>query len=106
VGEKQERVALEAGYRVVTLWTGASGSPASRPVGYDYDTFAAILNALSSTSISTTRCSSASRCGTGMSPVFTWHLPARGRVSKAGRWLGAIPPFLLRPTPDNPEGSI
>ncbi|MGW0515698.1 alpha/beta fold hydrolase, partial [Streptomyces olivaceoviridis] len=44
--EKQERVLLEAGYRVITYDRRGFGRSSQPTVGYDYDTFAADLKAL------------------------------------------------------------
>src|SRR5258705_9554031 len=44
--EKQERVLLQAGYRVITYDRRGFGKSSQPTVGYDYDTFAADLNAL------------------------------------------------------------
>src|SRR6476619_3839024 len=44
--EKQERVLLEAGYRVITYDRRGFGQSSQPTVGYDYDTFAADLHAL------------------------------------------------------------
>jgi pimeloyl-ACP methyl ester carboxylesterase len=44
--EKQERVLLDAGYRVITYDRRGFGKSSQPTVGYDYDTFAADLNAM------------------------------------------------------------
>jgi non-heme chloroperoxidase len=44
--EKQERVLLQAGRRVITYDRRGFGKSSQPTVGYDYDTFAADLNAL------------------------------------------------------------
>jgi non-heme chloroperoxidase len=44
--EKQERVLLEAGYRVITYDRRGFGQSSQPTIGYDYDTFAADLHAL------------------------------------------------------------
>jgi pimeloyl-ACP methyl ester carboxylesterase len=44
--KKQERVLLEAGYRVITYDRRGFGRSSQPTVGYDYDTFAADLNTL------------------------------------------------------------
>ena len=44
--EKQTREALEAGYRVITYDRRGFGQSSKVHTGYDYDTFAADLNAL------------------------------------------------------------
>ena len=99
--EKQERVLLEAGYRVITYDRRGFGKSSQPTVGYDYDTFAAdlatLLDELDLTDVVLVGFS----MGTG---EVTRYLGTHGsgRVSKAVL-LGAIPPFLLR-TDDNPEG--
>jgi non-heme chloroperoxidase len=99
--EKQQRVLLEAGFRVITYdrrGFGRSGRPA---VGYDYDTFAADLHAL----LEHLGLPEVVLCGFSMGTgEVTRYLGTygSGRVSKAVL-LGAIPPFLLK-TDDNPEG--
>jgi non-heme chloroperoxidase len=44
--ERQHRVLLQAGYRVITYDRRGFGRSSQPTVGYDYDTFAADLNAL------------------------------------------------------------
>src|SRR5271156_6058131 len=44
--EKQERVLLQAGYRVITYDRRGFGQSSKPAVGYDYDTFAEDLNAV------------------------------------------------------------
>src|SRR5256885_9894514 len=44
--ERQERALLAAGYRVITYDRRGFGRSSQPTVGYDYDTFAADLNAL------------------------------------------------------------
>src|ERR1700704_5411058 len=44
--EKQERVLLQAGYRVITYDRRGFGQSSQPVTGYDYDTFAADLNTL------------------------------------------------------------
>ncbi len=44
--EKQERVLVEAGYRVITYDRRGFGASSQPVIGYDYDTFAADLNTL------------------------------------------------------------
>ena len=99
--ERQERVLLAAGYRVITYdrrGFGQSGRPAS---GFDYDTFAADLNALLEHLDLTGVVLGGFSMGTG---EVTRYLGTYGsaRVAKAVL-IGAIPPFVLK-TADNPEG--
>jgi non-heme chloroperoxidase len=44
--EKQHRLLLEAGYRVITYDRRGSGNSSQPTIGYDYDTFTADLNTL------------------------------------------------------------
>jgi non-heme chloroperoxidase len=59
--EKQQRVLLSAGYRVITYDRRGFGRSSRPTVGYDYDTFAADLQTLIDDSTWSTSCSSASR---------------------------------------------
>ncbi|MET9013294.1 alpha/beta hydrolase [Streptomyces olivaceoviridis] len=99
--EKQERVLLEAGYRVITYDRRGFGRSSQPTVGYDYDTFAADLKALLEHLDLRDVALVGFSMGTG---EVTRYLGRYGseRVSKAAL-LGAIPPFLLK-TDDNPEG--
>jgi non-heme chloroperoxidase len=99
--ERQERVLLEAGYRVITYdrrGFGLSSKPAS---GFDYDTFAADLNALLEHLDLTDVVLGGFSMGTG---EVTRYLASYGsaRVARAVL-IGVIPPFVLN-TVDNPEG--
>jgi non-heme chloroperoxidase len=99
--EKQERVLLQAGYRVITYDRRGFGKSSQPTVGYDYDTFAADLNAvLEHVSLNDVVLVGFSM-GTG---EVARYLGTYGsaRVAKAV-FMGAIPPFLLK-TGDNPEG--
>jgi non-heme chloroperoxidase len=99
--EKQERVLLEAGKRVITYDRRGFGQSSQPTVGYDYDTFAADLKTLLDHLDLNDVVLVGFSMGTG---EVTRYLGAYGsaRVSKAAL-LGAIPPFLLK-TADNPEG--
>ncbi|MFF8909446.1 alpha/beta fold hydrolase [Streptomyces olivaceoviridis] len=99
--EKQERVLLEAGYRVITYDRRGFGRSSQPTVGYDYDTFAADLKALLEHLDLRDVVLVGFSMGTG---EVTRYLGRYGseRVAKAAL-LGAIPPFLLK-TDDNPEG--
>jgi non-heme chloroperoxidase len=99
--EKQERVLLDAGHRVVTYDRRGFGQSSQPTVGYDYDTFAADLRTLLEHLDLEDVVLVGFSMGTG---EVTRYLAAFGsaRISKAAL-LGAIPPFLLK-TPDNPEG--
>jgi non-heme chloroperoxidase len=99
--EKQERVLLEAGYRVITYDRRGFGQSSQPTVGYDYDTFAADLNTLLGHLELNDVVLVGFSMGTG---EVTRYLAAfgSGRVRKAVL-MGAIPPYLLK-TGDNPEG--
>jgi non-heme chloroperoxidase len=99
--EKQERVLLQNGYRVITYDRRGFGQSSQPTIGYDYDTFAAdldvLLNHLHLDNIVLVGFS----MGTG---EVTRYLGSYGsaRISKAALF-GAIPPYLLQ-TADNPDG--
>lgn len=99
--ERQERVLLQAGYRVITYDRRGFGRSSQPTVGYDYDTFANDLNVL----LEHLSLEDVVLVGFSMgSGEVTRYLGTFGsaRVSKAAL-LGAIQPFLLK-TDDNPEG--
>ena len=99
--EKQERVLLQAGHRVITYDRRGFGRSSQPTVGYDYDTFAADLNTL----IEHLDLRDVVLCGFSMGTgEVARYLGSYGsaRVRKAAL-LGAIGPFLLK-TDDNPEG--
>jgi pimeloyl-ACP methyl ester carboxylesterase len=99
--EKQVPVLLDAGHRVITYDRRGWGSSSQPVTGYDFDTFAADLNAL----MEALDLHDAVLVGHSMgSGDVTRYLGAYGsmRVSKAVL-LSPIPPFLLQ-TDDNPEG--
>ena len=99
--ERQERVLLSAGFRVVTYDRRGFGRSSQPTVGYDYDTFAGDLNALLDHLALDDIVLVGFSMGTG---EVTRYLGTHGssRVNRAAL-LGAIPPFLLK-TDDNPEG--
>jgi non-heme chloroperoxidase len=99
--ERQERVLLPAGYRVITYDRRGFGRSSQPTVGYDYDTFAADLGALLEHLALEDVILVGFSMGTG---EVTRYLGTYGsaRVRKAAL-LGVIPPFLLK-TDDNPEG--
>jgi non-heme chloroperoxidase len=99
--ERQERVLLQNGYRVITYDRRGFGRSGRPTTGYDYDTFAADLNALLVNLDLSDIILGGFSMGTG---EVTRYLGKYGseRVQKA-MLFGAIPPFLLK-TPDNPEG--
>jgi non-heme chloroperoxidase len=99
--ERQERVLLDAGYRVIAYDRRGFGRSSQPTVGYDYDTFAADLNALLEHLDLNGIVLGGFSMGTG---EVTRYLGTYGsaRVRKAALF-GVIPPFLLK-TPDNPDG--
>ncbi|HEY7138333.1 MAG TPA: alpha/beta hydrolase [Acidimicrobiia bacterium] len=99
--ERQERDLLAHGYRVISYDRRGFGRSSQPTVGYDYDTFAADLDALIKHLDLNNMVLVGFSMGTG---EVTRYLATYGskRVSKAAL-LGAIPPFLLK-TDDNPEG--
>jgi non-heme chloroperoxidase len=99
--ERQERELLANGYRVISYDRRGFGRSSQPTVGYDYDTFAADLNAL----LEHLDLSDIVLVGFSMgSGEVTRYLGTYGsaRVRNAAL-LGAIPPYLLK-TEDNPEG--
>jgi non-heme chloroperoxidase len=99
--ERQERDLLAHGYRVISYDRRGFGRSSQPIVGYDYDTFAADLNALIEHLDLNDLVLVGFSMGTG---EVTRYLGTYGskRVRKAALF-GAIPPFLLQ-TDDNPEG--
>jgi len=95
-------VLLQAGYRVVTYDRRGFGRSSQPTIGYDYDTFAADLNALLEHLDLTGIALGGFSMGTG---EVTRYLGRYGsaRVAKAAMF-GVIPPFLLK-TSDNPRAS-
>ena len=99
--ERQLRVLLDAGYRVITYDRRGYGRSSQPTTGYDYDTFAADLKAV----LDKLDLRDIVLCGFSMGTgEVTRYLGRYGseRVRKAVL-LGAIPPFLVK-TGDNPEG--
>jgi non-heme chloroperoxidase len=94
-------VLLQAGYRVITYDRRGFGKSSQPTVGYDYDTFAADLNALLEKLDLTEVVLVGFSMGTG---EVVRYLSTYGsaRVDKAVL-MGTIPPFVLK-TGDNPEG--
>jgi len=99
--EKQERVLLEAGYRVITYDRRGFGASSQPTIGYDYDTFAADLHALVEKLNLLDMVLVGFSMGTGevIRYLCTY---GSARVRKAVL-VAPIPPFLLK-TADNPEG--
>jgi len=99
--ERQSRVLLQAGFRVIAYDRRGFGRSSQPTVGYDYDTFAADLNALLERLNLADVVLVGFSMGTG---EVTRYLGRYGsdRIAKAAMF-GVIPPFLLK-TDDNPEG--
>jgi non-heme chloroperoxidase len=99
--EKQARVLLQEGYRVIAYDRRGFGRSSQPAIGYDYDTFAADTNAVIEHLDLDGIVLGGFSMGTG---EVTRYLGTYGssRVAKAAMF-GVIPPFLLN-TPDNPEG--
>jgi non-heme chloroperoxidase len=99
--ERQERELLADGYRVISYDRRGFGQSSQPTVGYDYDTFAADLNAL----LEHLDLNDIVLAGFSMgSGEVVRYLGTHGsaRVRKAAL-LGTIPPFLLK-RDDNPDG--
>ena len=99
--ERQQRELLAAGYRAINYDRRGFGLSSQPTTGYDYDTFAADLNALLDHLAVDEVDLVGFSMGTGEVTRYLGKYGS-GRVRKAAL-LGAIPPFLLK-TDDNPEG--
>jgi non-heme chloroperoxidase len=99
--ERQARVLLQAGYRVIAYDRRGFGRSSQPSVGYDYDTFAADLNTVLEHLDLTGVVLVGFSMGTGEVTRYLGRYGSR-RVAKAAMF-GVIPPFLLQ-TADNPEG--
>ena len=99
--DKQVPVLLEAGHRVITYDRRGFGQSSQPTVGYDYDTFAADLNALLEHLDLHDAVLAGHSMGTGEVTRYLGRYGS-GRVAK-GVLVSPIPPFLLQ-TGDNPEG--
>jgi non-heme chloroperoxidase len=99
--ERQQRELLAAGYRSINYDRRGFGLSSQPTTGYDYDTFAADLNALLDHLALDEVDLVGFSMGTGEITRYLGKYGS-GRVRKAAL-LGAIPPFLLK-TDDNPEG--
>jgi non-heme chloroperoxidase len=99
--DKQVPALLDAGYRVITYDRRGFGKSSQPTTGYDYDTFAADLNALIEHLDLSDAVLAGHSMGTG---EVTRYLSRYGsaRVAK-GVLIGAIPPYLLQ-ADDNPDG--
>jgi non-heme chloroperoxidase len=99
--ERQERVLLAAGYRCISYDRRGFGLSSQPTTGYDYDTFAADLNALLDHLGLDDVVLAGFSMGTGEVTRYLGTYGS-GRVRKAALF-GVIPPFLLK-TDDNPQG--
>jgi non-heme chloroperoxidase len=99
--ERQERELLAAGYRAISYDRRGFGRSSQPTVGYEYDTFAADLNALLDHLGLDDVVLAGFSMGTGEVTRYLGRYGS-GRV-RCAALLGAIPPFLLK-TGDNPEG--
>ncbi len=99
--DKQVAVLLDDGHRVITYDRRGFGKSSQPAAGYDYDTFAADLNALLETLDLREVTLVGHSMGTG---EVTRYLGRYGSARVArGVLVSPIPPFLLQ-APDNPEG--
>jgi non-heme chloroperoxidase len=99
--EKQTAASLAAGHRVITYDRRGFGRSSKPSVGYNYDTFAADLNALLSALDLTGVSLVGHSMGTG---EITRYISKYGtkRLRKAVL-IGTLGPYLVK-APDNPEG--
>ncbi len=104
--EKQERVLLQAGYRVITYDRRGFGNSSQPTIGYDYDTFAADLKALLDHLALPDVVLVGFSMGTGEVTRYLGTYGSKG-ISKAVL-MGAIPPYLLKTglNPDGVDGSV
>ncbi|MGW5073729.1 alpha/beta fold hydrolase [Rhodococcus sp. NPDC004095] len=99
--EKQTRALLDAGYRVVTYDRRGFGQSSKVSTGYDYDTFAADLNAVLTTLDLTDVILVGFSMGTGELARYVGKY-GHERVAKLA-FLASLEPFLVR-RDDNPTG--
>src|SRR6266513_485949 len=100
--ERQERVLLAEGYRVITYDRRGFGRSSQPTVGYDYDTFAADLKSLlDHLALDQDVVLAGFSMGTGEVVRYLGTYGSAG-VSKAVL-IASIPPFLLK-TEDNLQG--
>ena len=98
--EKQVPALLAAGYRVITYDRRGFGRSGHATIGYDYDTFAADLNALLEVLDVTDVVLAGFSMGTGeVGRYLGTYGPAR--IDKAV-FIAALEPYLLEPTPTRP----
>ncbi|HEV3283613.1 MAG TPA: alpha/beta hydrolase [Solirubrobacteraceae bacterium] len=99
--ERQERVLLGAGFRVISYDRRGFGRSSQPTVGFDYDTFTDDLNALLDHLALDEVVLVGFSMGTGEVTRYLGKYGS-GRVPVAVL-MGALPPFLLK-TDDNPQG--
>ncbi len=99
--EKQTAALLAAGHRVITYDRRGFGRSSKPTVGYNYDTFAADLDAVLSTLNLTDVALVGFSMGTGEVTRYIGKYGTK-RVRKAVL-IGTLGPYLVK-TPDNPEG--
>ena len=99
--ERQALALLAAGYRVITYDRRGFGASSQPTVGYDYDTFAADLNALITTLDLREVALFGFSMGTGEVARYVG-LYGTDRLSCVG-FLASVPPFLEK-SDDNPAG--
>jgi non-heme chloroperoxidase len=99
--ERQTRVLLDAGFRVIAYDRRGFGQSSQPTTGYDYDSFAADLNAVLTTLDLTDVVLVGFSMGTGELARYVSAYGAE-RVSKLA-FLASLEPFLLQ-TDDNPTG--
>ena len=99
--ERQQREILDAGYRVITYDRRGFGKSSQPTVGYDYDTFAADLDAVLTTLDLTDVVLVGFSMGTGEVGRYVATY-GTDRIAKVA-FLAPLEPFLLK-TEDNPTG--
>jgi non-heme chloroperoxidase len=99
--ERQTRAILEAGFRVVAYDRRGFGQSSQPTVGYDYDTFAADLNALLTELDLHEAVLVGFSMGTGEVARYVTNY-GTGRVAKVA-FLGSLQPYLVH-ADDNPTG--
>jgi non-heme chloroperoxidase len=99
--ERQTSALLKAGYRVISYDRRGFGLSSQPTIGYDYDTFAADLNALIEALDLRDAVLVGFSMGTGEVARYVSNYGS-GRLAKVA-FLGSLQPFLLQ-TGDNPGG--
>lgn len=99
--ERQQRVLLDAGYRIISYDRRGFGASSKPTTGYDYNTFADDLDALLSKLGLTEVVLVGFSMGTGEVTRYIGRF-GTGRVAKAAMF-GVIPPYLVK-ADDNPDG--